>query len=88
MAFVFAKEQLQDLGFAWRVRGRVHGYAANTVVTQSPAPGTRLVSTGAPLIVVGLKRNKSYRESGQPEDTSPYAPTADRQADLTGAASP
>ena len=40
-AFVFAKGALEDAGFAWRVVGSVHGYAANTVVSQSPAAGTR-----------------------------------------------
>jgi beta-lactam-binding protein with PASTA domain len=75
-AFVFAKEQLQDEGFAWKVTGGVEGYAANTVMTQSPAPGTKLVDTGAPLITLTLSRNKPYKQSGDPQNTSPYAPTA------------
>lgn len=75
-AFVFAKEQLQDAGFAWKVTGAVDGYAANTVVAQSPSPGTRLVDTGAPLIKLTLERNKEYRPTGEPENTPPYAPTA------------
>ncbi|MHB8470074.1 MAG: PASTA domain-containing protein [Gaiellaceae bacterium] len=75
-AFVFAKGQLEDAGFAWRVAGAVHGYAANTVVAQSPAPGTRLVDTGAPPIVVRLSRNAHYAQAGEPEDSSPYAATA------------
>jgi PASTA domain len=79
-AFVFAKEQLQDEGFAWKVRGNVEGYAANTVTTQSPAPGTKLVDTGAPLITLTLSRNKPYRQTGDPQNTSPYAPTALRLA--------
>ena len=37
-AFVFAKGTLEDAGFAWRVAGSVHGYAANIVVGQSPRP--------------------------------------------------
>ena len=40
LAFVFAKGELEDAGFAWTVAGSVHGYAANTVVSQTPAPGT------------------------------------------------
>src|SRR5205807_1363915 len=38
-AFVFAKGQLQDAGFAWKVVGGAPGYPANVVVSQSPAPG-------------------------------------------------
>ncbi|HSX21344.1 MAG TPA: PASTA domain-containing protein [Gaiellaceae bacterium] len=79
-AFVFAKQQLQDSGFAWRVVGGVDGYAANTVVAQSPAAGTTLVDTGAPLVKVTLTRNGRYRPSGEPQNTSPYGPTAARQA--------
>ncbi|HET8893676.1 MAG TPA: PASTA domain-containing protein [Gaiellaceae bacterium] len=79
-AFVFAKQQLQDSGFAWRVVGGVEGFAANTVVAQSPAAGTTLVDTGAPLIKVTLVRNGKYRPSGEPQNTSPYSPTAARQA--------
>lgn len=75
-SFVFAKGQLQDAGFAWRVTGRVHGYPANTVVGQSPAPGTKLIDTGAPLITVTLEQNKQFRSQGEPQDTSPYDPTA------------
>jgi PASTA domain len=79
-AFVFAKEQLQDGGFAWRVGGGARGYSANTVVAQSPLPGTRLIDTGAPLITLTLARNPRYKASGEPQDVSPYAPTANRQA--------
>jgi beta-lactam-binding protein with PASTA domain len=79
-AFVFAKGQLQDAGFAWKVRGRVHGYPANLVVGQSPAPGTKLVATGAPLVVLTLASNPAYRPVGDPEDASPYDPTAVRRA--------
>ena len=45
--FVFAKGALEDAGFAWRVNGSVHGYAANTVVSQSPAAGHAACSTPA-----------------------------------------
>jgi len=79
-AFVFAKQQLQDSGFAWRVVGGVQGYAANTVVAQSPAAGTTLIDTGAPLVKVTLTRNGKYRPSGEPQNTSPYGPTAARLA--------
>jgi beta-lactam-binding protein with PASTA domain len=79
-AFVFAKGQLQDAGFAWKVKGGAPGYPANIVVSQSPAPGTKLIDTGAPLITIILERNKQYGPKGEPEDTSPYAPTANRLA--------
>jgi hypothetical protein len=78
-AFVFAKGQLQDAGFAWKVTG-APGYPANVVVSQSPAPGTKLVDTGSPLITVTLQKNKEYGAKGEPEDRSPYAPTANRLA--------
>ena len=87
-AFVFAKGQLQDLGFAWRVTGSVHGFAANTVISQSPAAGTKLVDTGSPLVVVTLARAKSYKESGTPTDASPYRPTPLRLADAATAPAP
>ena len=46
-AYVFAKGSLEQDGFAWRVEGSVPGFAANVVVSQSPAPGTRVVADGA-----------------------------------------
>src|SRR5919204_6645194 len=67
-AYVFAKGTLQDAGFAWRVEGRVRGYAANTVAEQRPQPGTRVFDTGAPLVVLRLATNGRYAQSGQPED--------------------
>jgi hypothetical protein len=73
-AFVFAKGTLEDQGFAWRVVGGVHGYAANKVESQRPAAGTILKDTGAPTIAVTLERT-SYAEKGEPEDVSPYAGT-------------
>jgi PASTA domain len=79
-AFVFAKGALQDGGFAWRVTGSVHGFPANTVVDQSPAPGTKLIDTGAPLVTVELSRNAKYKQTGEAEDVSPYAPTRLRYA--------
>jgi hypothetical protein len=74
-AYVFAKGTLEDAGFAWRVAGGVHGYAANVVVGQAPAPGTRVVDTGAPLITLSLTSNKHYGQKGTPENVSPYAGT-------------
>jgi hypothetical protein len=73
-AFVFAKGTLEDGGFAWRVVGGVHGFAANRVVTQSPAAGTKLQDTGAPTVTVTLSRS-GYAETGEPEDVSPYIGT-------------
>ena len=83
-AFVFAKGTLADAGFAWKVNGSVRGFAANIVVSQSPAGGTRVIDTGAPLITLTLKRNGSYEEAGEAEDTSPYAGTVVQPADLAG----
>ena len=75
-AYVFAKETLEDDGFAWRVAGPVQGYAANLVVAQQPGAGSRLVDTGAPTIVLRLARNPRYPEHGTPENLSTYAGTA------------
>jgi hypothetical protein len=74
-AYVFAKGILEEGGFAWRVEGPVHGYAANTVVEQRPLPGTRVVDTGAPLVVVKLASNGRYGRERRPDDGSPYAGT-------------
>jgi hypothetical protein len=75
-AYVFAKGTLEEGGFAWRVAGAVQGYPANTVVSQVPAAGTRVVDTGMPTIQLGLARNGSYAQEGAPENTSPYDGTA------------
>jgi hypothetical protein len=83
-AFVFAKGTLGDAGFAWRVTGSVHGFAANVVVSQSPAPGTPVADTGAPLVKLTLKRNSAYTQSGVAADVSPYAATAVVPTDLSG----
>jgi hypothetical protein len=80
-AFVFAKGALQDAGFAWRVAGGVHGYAANVVVGQTPPAGTRLFDTGAPLVTLTLSRNRKYKEAGAAEDVSPYRATSLESAD-------
>ena len=74
-AFVFAKGTLEDTGFAWRVVGGVHGYAANKVASQSPPAGTKVRDTGAPTITVTLAHT-AYPEKGEPEDVSPYLGTA------------
>ena len=69
--FVFAKGMLEDNGFGWHVKGSVHGFAANVVVSQSPRPGARVLDTGTPKIALQLARGKA-RELGTPEDVSPY----------------
>jgi hypothetical protein len=74
-AHVFAKGILEDGGFAWRVEGSVKGYAANLVAVQLPAPGTRVLDTGSPTIVIRLDRNPAYEERGLPENVSPYKGT-------------
>ena len=75
-AYVFAKGTLEEAGFAWRVGGAVQGYPANTVVSQSPAAGTRVVDTGMPTLQLALSRNGSYAQEGSPENSSPYDGTA------------
>jgi hypothetical protein len=75
-AYVFAKGILQDHGFAWHVSGPVMGYAANTVATQSPSPGTIVLDNGAPTITLTLASNASYVERGSPENDAPYPGTA------------
>ena len=87
-AFVFAKGALEDAGFAWHVVGSVHGYAANTVASQSPAAGTRVIDTGAPVITLTLKRNGSYGQTGEAQDAAPYAATALEPAALASATGP
>jgi beta-lactam-binding protein with PASTA domain len=79
--YVFAKGILQDGGFAWKVQGSVRGYAANTVAAQQPAPGTRVVDTGAPLVVLRLAANPHYDQLGLPEDASAYRGTEIRLVD-------
>ena len=74
-AYVFAKGILQDAGFAWHVDGSVKGFAANTVVTQNPAPGTKVIDNGAPVVVLSLTKNSAYGESGLPENSAPYKGT-------------
>jgi hypothetical protein len=87
-AYVFAKGTLEDAGFAWRVAGGAHGYAANVVVGQAPAPGTRVVDTGAPLVTLSLASNKRYGQKGTPENVSPYPGTPIKVAGRPLPASP
>jgi hypothetical protein len=76
--FVFAKGMLEDEGFGWRVKGAVHGYPSNIVVSQSPAPRARIVDNGAPAVTLELSRNPKYAEVGKAEDRSPYGASAVR----------
>ncbi len=84
-AFVFAKGTLEDAGFAWKVVGSVQGYAANTVASQTPQAGTRVVDTGAPLVRLTLRANKSYGQKGSPENAAPWAGTAVKVAGSSSA---
>ena len=83
-AYVFAKGILEDQGFAWRVPGR-NGFAANTVVAQAPAAGTRVRDTGAPLVTLTLVTNRAYPERGTPDNKAPYRGTALRPVKARGA---
>lgn len=73
-AFVFSKGTLSDAGFSFRIEGPVKGFASNTVVSQTPAPGTQVIDTGAPLVILHLERTGS--QNGLPEDVSSVTPTA------------
>jgi hypothetical protein len=84
-AYVFAKGSLEQAGFAWKVSGSVQGFAVNVVASQTPAPGTRVVADGAPVITLSLSRNPAYKEQGLPEAASPFAGTDPR---LVGAKKP
>jgi len=79
-AFVFSKGTLTDAGFSFRIQGSVKGFASNTVVSQSPAPGTRVIDTGAPLVTLHLARTGA--QLGLPEDVSSVTPTALKLATL------
>ena len=86
-AYVFSKGILEDAGFAWQVKGSVRGYSSNRVLTQSPAPGTRVVDTGAPTVRLRLVRG-AYEQLGNPQDSAPYAGTAIRLAGLAAVTTP
>jgi hypothetical protein len=68
--FVFASGMLEDGGFGWKVRGSVGGYPANMVVSQSPKPGTHVIDTGAPAIILQLAQRGA--QLGAPQNRSPY----------------
>jgi len=86
-AYVFSKGILEDAGFAWHVKGSVRGYSSNRVLTQSPAPGTRVVDTGAPTVTLRLVRG-AYEQLGTPQNSAPYAGTAIRLAGLAAVTTP
>jgi hypothetical protein len=86
-AYVFSKGILEDAGFAWRVEGSVRGYSSNRVLAQSPAPGTRVVDTGAPTVTLHLVRGP-YEQLGEPADSAPYRGTAIRLAGLAAMTTP
>ena len=73
--YVFAESTLQHAGFGWKVVGSVAGWAGVTVLSQIPAPGTKVVDTGAPLVTLRLVKPKGYVTQGTPENSSPYAGT-------------
>jgi hypothetical protein len=79
--YVFAKGTLEESGFAWKVVGSVRGYSANRVSAQSPAPGTRVLDTGAPTISLSLTVNRGYAQKGAPENASPFRGTPIMLAD-------
>jgi hypothetical protein len=83
--YVFAESALQEAGFGWAVAGAVKGYSANVVVAQSPAPGTSVVDTGAPVVTLTLKRNPKYPEVGQAVQISPFKTTPLRLAQVASA---
>jgi beta-lactam-binding protein with PASTA domain len=72
--YVFAKGILDDAGFAWRVSTK-NGYATNTVSSQTPSPGARVVDTGAPLMGLALKVPGGQKESGTADNESPFEST-------------
>jgi PASTA domain len=77
--FVFASGMLEDGGFGWKVRGAVHGYPVNRVVSQSPKPGVHVIDTGAPTITLRLAHGKGA-QLGRPQDRSSYGASLIRRA--------
>ncbi|MFN8188485.1 MAG: PASTA domain-containing protein [Gaiellales bacterium] len=75
LPYVFAKGVLEDGGFAWRVEGKVEGYAVNLVAEQSVPPGAEVVNTGAPTVILTLRRSSAYEEVGLPDERSPFPGT-------------
>ena len=72
--YVFAKGILDDAGFAWRVT-TANGFATNTVSSQTPAPGTRVVDNGAPLMALALQTPSGQKQRGSAENESPFEST-------------
>ena len=70
--FVFASGILEDGGFGWKVRGFVGGFPANVVASQSPKPGTH-------VITLVLARGRGV-ELGEPQNRSPYGASVIRAA--------
>jgi len=58
LPYVFAKGALADSGLAWKVR-RGRGLAGETVVGQSPKPGTRVPADRAAVVSLTLERTRS-----------------------------
>ena len=73
--YVFAESTLQQQGFGWKVVGPVAGWASAVVSSQSPAQGTKVMDTGAPLVTLQLSKPKGLVTQGTPENSSPYAGT-------------
>ena len=53
----------------------VPGAGRCTVTVQRPAPGTKVIDNGAPVVVLSLSKNTTYGESGLPENSAPYKGT-------------
>ncbi|MDX6514580.1 MAG: hypothetical protein QOH73_246 [Gaiellaceae bacterium] len=70
-ALVDAKSTFDQAGLAWEVVGTVKGYHANVVVAQTPAPGTRLVDTGTPLVKLRLRASGAQTGSPQQHSAAP-----------------
>jgi hypothetical protein len=68
--YVFAKGMLEDAGFGFRVQGSVPGFPGNHVVVQVPAPGTKVLNNGSP--VVTLRLSGSSKAQGSPQNLAPY----------------
>lgn len=84
--YVFAEGTLGDAGFSWHVEGSVQGFSANVVASQSPAPGTHVVDTGSPLIVLRLSHPSGAKQIGIPADSSPTVGTVLKISGLAAAA--
>ena len=76
LPYVFAKGELEDAGFAWKVEGKVEGFAVNLVAEQSVKPGTEVVDTGAPDRPLRLRDQPVVRGGrAAHESESPYPGT-------------